>query len=135
MRDTLTFCQSTLNRSLSTGLPKFALSYSDLRQDDLKDISSALAWLCGHDSDRDIIASIMGFLFKCRKQRELFHFDFSVTIARTIIKQLSEFQQLRRFRFSSVLVHLFLHQNEAFFRQFMRLATYDKSGNVMPVSC
>lgn len=90
-RYTLTFCQSTLNRSLSSGLPKFPLSYSDLRQENLKDISSTLAWLCGH-GDQVIIASMMGFLFKCRKERELFHFDFSVTIARAIIKQLLEFQ-------------------------------------------
>lgn len=114
-RDALSFCQSALNRSLSAGLPKFPLSYSNLKQDDLKDISSTLAWLCGHDNDRDITVSMMGFLFKCRKQRESFHFDFSVTIAKAIVKQLSKFQQLRHFRFSSVLVHLLLHQNEVFF--------------------
>lgn len=117
------------------GLPKFPLSYSNLKQDDVRDISSTLAWLCGHDNDRDITTSMMGFLFKCRKQREPFHFNFSMTITKAMVKQLSEFQQLQHFRFSSALVHLLLHQNEAFFAQFMRLATFDEAGNLMPVSC
>lgn len=90
-RDTLTFCQRTLNQSLSSRLPKFPLSYSDLRQDDLKDISSTLAWLCGYDNDQDITTAMMGFIFKCRKQREPFHFDFSITMAKAIVKQLSKF--------------------------------------------
>lgn len=134
-RDALTFYQSTLNRSLSSGLPKFPLSYSDLRQKDLKDISSTLSWLCDHDNDWDIRIVMMGFLFKCRKQRELFHFDFFAAISRDVVKKLSEFQQLRHFRFSSVLVHLLLYQNEAFFGQFMRLAICDESENRMSVSC
>lgn len=91
-RDTLTFCQSTLNRSLSSRLLKFPLSYSDLRQEDLKDISSTLSWRCGYDNDQDITTAMMRFLFKCRKQREPSHFDFSITMGRAIVKQLSEFQ-------------------------------------------
>lgn len=91
-RDALSFCQNTPNRRLSSRFLRFPLSYSDLKQDDLRDISSTLTWLCGHDNDRDITTSMMGFLFKCRKQREPFHFDFSMTIAKTMVKQLSEFQ-------------------------------------------
>lgn len=134
-RDALTFCQNALNRSLSAGPLKFPLSYSDLKQEDLRDISSTVASLCGHDSDQNITASMMGFLFKCRKQREPFHFDFSMTIAKTMVKQLSKFQQLRHFRFSSILVHLLLHPNEAFFAQFMCLSTFDEMRSVLSVSC
>lgn len=110
------------------------MSHSDLKHEDLKDISSTLAWLYGHNNDRDITTAMMGFLFKCRKQRDSFCFDFSVCIARAMVKQLSEFQQFQWFKFSSVLVHLLLHQNEAFFGQYMRLATCDESGNKMLVS-
>lgn len=90
-RDALSFCQRTLNRSLSARLPKFPLSHSDLKHKDLKDISSTLAWLCGYDNERYVTTAIMGFLFKCRKQRDSYHFDFFVCIARAMVKQLSEF--------------------------------------------
>lgn len=63
-RDIVPFCQANLNRSSLVYPPKLPIHYSDLRSDDLKDISSTIALLCSHDNDREINAPMMGFLLK-----------------------------------------------------------------------
>lgn len=77
-RDIVPFCQAVLNRISVIEPPK------------LQDIASTIAFLCGHDSDREISTPMMGLLFKCWKQRELFHFDVSMSIAKELTRQLDE---------------------------------------------
>lgn len=45
------FCQATLNQRLVIEPPKLPIPYSNLKQDDLKDIALTIVLLCGHDSD------------------------------------------------------------------------------------
>lgn len=93
-RDVISFCNNVLNQNQLASLPKLPMSYSDLKHEDLKEILSILVWLCSHENDQKIMTAMMGFLFKCRKQKETFHFDFFVLIASEMVKQLSEFHEL-----------------------------------------
>lgn len=55
-------------------------------------------------------------------------------IVQEMLIQFKEFNTQHRFMFSSLLSHMFLHQNHGFFRNYMGLAMFDENGVRRPIS-
>lgn len=84
-----------------------------------------LVYIFAFDHDFNVYPFQMGMLFKIHKQKESFCYDFAEDLAQEIIEQLMNYKKQYKFRDTSFLVHMFLHQNVDFFSQYMELSTHD----------
>lgn len=67
----------------------------------------------------------MGLMVKFRKQREIFSVDFADILVHEMVEQLVNLKSHWRFRYTSFLDHMFLHQNPELFKETMELSMYD----------
>lgn len=73
-KDALSFCNNAMDTSLAQ-LPKFPLVFSDL-----KEVASMLAYICSLDNDLNVHTFQMGVLFKLRKYKKYFLYEFAEDI-------------------------------------------------------
>lgn len=95
---------------------------------DLQEAFSMMDFVCGKDINRYVEEFQMGLGFQLRKQHSLFWYDFAEVIIQEMLNQIKEYNTQHKFKFSSLLPYMFLHQNPNFFRNRMGLGIFDENG-------
>lgn len=122
-----------MRERLERGHVPFLLSY-DIFNRDKQVVLLMLAWVFVLDDDTQVLPFQFGLDFELKKEKIQRNYDFSEVIARNILNQLKNYRTDSKFRYSSFLAHLVLHQNFEYSRENVLACRVDERSYLQPVS-
>lgn len=84
-----------------------------------------LSLIYNYNDDKNVYPFQVGMAFMLKREKIQKYYDFAKIIAEKMLEQLRNYNTKCKFRYSSFLVHLILHQNFEFLKRYLSLFRFD----------